>query len=39
MILLGRFVLGLFGENYSNAGCALLISLVISAGLDATTNV
>ena len=39
MVVMGRFVLGLFGDTYADAGYALLILLVISAVPDAVTNV
>ena len=39
MLLMGRFVLGLFGDQYAEAGYPLLILLVLSAVPDAITNV
>ncbi len=39
MVVLGSFVLGLFGESYADQGSGLLLLLVISAVPDAVTNV
>ncbi len=39
MVLVGSFVLGLFGDNYATQGYGLLLLLVVSAVPDAGTNI